>query len=207
MKIIDLSQPFTKEMSVYPGTDPPTIEQIATIKNDGYSMIRLDINNHTGTHLDVPGHMIENGKLIQDFSLNDFCGTGIVIDCTNQKEITKDMLKGKIGNHKAVLLHTGWDNLFKKEEYFYNYPVLTKEACEYLIKSKARIVGVDYNSIDPIDSKDFMIHQILLSNELIIYENLCNLKELLTKQFTFYGFPLPIEGDGVQVRAVAILED
>lgn len=207
MKYIDLSHRFNKEMSLYPGSEPPIIEQVATIKNDGYNMMRYDITNHLCTHLDVPAHMIEDGKLIHQFDISKFQGTATVIDCTNQSEIGVELLKGKVEEVEAVLLYSGWEHYYDSEKYYHEFPVLTIEACKYLVSNQIRIVGVDYFSVDSMNAEEFNVHYELLGNDVILYENLCNLKELVGKKFEFYGFPIQVEADGFPVRAVAKLEE
>ena len=39
---------------------------------------------------------------------------------------------------------------------------------------------------------------------MILYENLCNLSNLIDQIFEFQGIPLLVEADGIPVRAIAI---
>jgi kynurenine formamidase len=58
-----------------------------------------------------------------------------------------------------------------------------------------------------IESFDFEIHNILLKNNILIVENLCNIKQLIDKEFMFFAFPLKVEnGDASPIRAAAILK-
>lgn len=206
-RYLDLSHRFNKEMSLYPGSEPPVIEQITSVKEDGYNMMRYDITNHICTHLDAPGHMIENGKFIHEFDISKFQGIATVIDCRNQSSIGIECFEGKIDDIDTVLLYSGWEHYYESEKYYYEYPVLTIEACKYLIDKGIRIVGVDYFSVDPIDATKFSVHYELLGNDVILYENLCNLKDLIGKRFEFMGFPIQVEADGFPVRAVARIKE
>lgn len=205
MKLYDLSHPFNPQMGLYPGGSAPIIENIFTVKDDGFNMIRFEFTNHSGTHLDCPGHMIEDGKWIHQMSLEHFIGTGTVIDCRHVTAISKDMLSGKIDNVDTVLFYSGWEHYFYDERISSNYPVLTEEACTYLIDQNIKIVGVDYLSVDPVHAEEFDIHKTLLGNDIIIYENLCNLEPLIDRLFEFQGIPLHVEADGIPVRAIAII--
>ena len=50
---------------------------------------------------------------------------------------------------KAVLIHTGWDEYWDTENYFYHHPYLTQAAAEYLKKIHgAVLVGIDSHNID-----------------------------------------------------------
>ncbi|QVK20365.1 cyclase family protein [Mycoplasmatota bacterium] len=203
MMLINLSHEFKENTTLFPGTDKPSIEQICTVREDEYSVFRLTYSNHIGTHLDVQGHMIENGKLITDYHISNFRGKGVVVDCRSEKVINKDLLIDKIEDVEFVLICSGFDKLYEDSKYFSNYPLFTEEAIDYLIEKGIKGVGVDYISVDPIDSTDFKLHKKILGEDIIIYENLCNLDQLVGKDFNFLGFPLLYKGDGIPVRVVA----
>ena len=206
MKIIDLSHEFKDSTTLYPDTEKPTIENIGTVETNGSNSMRLTYTNHIGTHLDVQAHMIKDGKMIDEYELERFVGKGVVINCVGFKEINKKDLVGYIEGMDFVLIHSGYGELYNDQSYFTGYPVFTISAIEYLISEGVRGIGVDYISVDPIGSTDFKIHKPILGNDIIIYENLYNLELLLNKSFTFMGIPLKIKGDGLPVRAVALLD-
>jgi arylformamidase len=105
------------------------------------------------------------------------------------------------------LIATGWDKYWGKTEYFQGFPVLDAEAAEWLVSFPLKGIGFDTISADRVDSPDYPVHTILLSNDLIIIENLRNLKMLPARFFTFSGMPLNIEdADGSPVRAVAMVD-
>ena len=62
-------------------------------------------------------------------------------------------------------------------------------------------------SIDKSGSKKKPIHNLLLSENIIIYESLTNLDEIPEMiEFEFIGIPLPFKNlDGSPVRAVAVI--
>lgn len=74
MKIIDLTLPLYTGMPVFPGDPEVLIELVATIEKDGWNMRRLQINTHDATHVNVPVHMVEEGKHLDDYALETFCG-------------------------------------------------------------------------------------------------------------------------------------
>lgn len=89
MKIIDLTLPLYTGMPVYPGDPEASIELIQTIDKHGWNMRRLEINTHDGTHVNSPIHGIANGKSLDDFPLESFCGSAIIF--TSEKPLAKDM--------------------------------------------------------------------------------------------------------------------
>jgi len=72
--MIDLSLPIYQGMSVYPGDPEIKIKQIQTLEKDGWNMIRIHMNSHDGTHVNVPIHATLNGKTLDEYEVEDFCG-------------------------------------------------------------------------------------------------------------------------------------
>jgi len=205
MKIIDLTHIIDEKMPVFPGTEPPKIIQKNTIKKDGFAEKLLAMYSHTGTHIDAPAHMIEDGHSLSDFSIEKFIGKGIIIPLESNNLIELNYLKKfqiQIKKASFVLFYSGWDEFWGKKEYFNGFPSLSIEAAKYLVEFDLKGVGIDAVSIDAIDSKDFGVHHILLKKDLVIIENLKNLKYLINKNFELYITPLKIKGlDGSPVRA------
>ncbi len=54
-----------------------------------------------------------------------------------------------------------------------------------------------------VDHAPFKVHKILLSNKVLIIENLTNLAALQDQDFTVYAFPIKNQLDGALVRVVA----
>ncbi|MPQ45332.1 cyclase family protein, partial [Clostridium tarantellae] len=197
-------------MPVYTEETRPEIKKIANIKNDGYNEKSLHIFSHTGTHMDSPKHMIENGKSLYEFEINKFIGKAFLLDVSNllQDNIEINILKKyekEIKKSEFLIIKTGWEKYWNSEKYFYNFPVLTEEAANWICKFNLKGIGVDTISIDKVDSIHFKIHKIIFSKDMIIIENLTNLSTLTIKKFTFCATPLKYENsDGSPVRAIAI---
>ena len=101
-----------------------------------------------------------------------------------------------------VLLFTGWDSFYGKEEYYTNHPVISEELAELLIKKKIKMLGMDMPSPD---NGEFEIHKILFENEIFILENLTNLNKLLyNEEIQIFAQPLKIQGEASLVRAIAV---
>jgi len=64
---------------------------------------------------------------------------------------------------------------------------------------KVKLVGVEGPSPD---KEPYPIHKILLANDILKLENLCNLDKLPEK-FKVYAFPIKVKTDGIPVRVVA----
>jgi len=211
MKIIDLTHKLDSATPVYPGSEPPLISHHSTIDNDGFSEKLLTLSTHTGTHMDVPAHILKEGLTIDAMDISSFTGKGYAIDvsrCSYDLISVKDLIihEGFIKKTDFVILYSGWYRYCWSDSYFTGYPVLSHEAAEWLSCFNIKGIGVDSISVDPVESTDYGNHIIFLSNNIIIIENLKNTDELAGKEFTFHAFPLNIEnGDGSPVRAVAFI--
>ena len=78
MKIIDLSLPLTHKMSVYPGDPKVDIVEIHTLEKKGWNLRQLTLSTHLGTHVNVPYHMVKDGKKLDRYSLDSFIGPAVV---------------------------------------------------------------------------------------------------------------------------------
>lgn len=210
MKAIDLSHLIFEDMTLYPGTEKPSIIPQHNIKEDGFRESKISMFSHVGTHIDAPAHMLESGKFLSDYEVDKFIGKAMVIAIPegNSGVIDIEEIKGykdKIEKVDFVVFNTGWHKYWGTEEYFKGYPVLNKEAVQWLTTLKLKGIGIDAISIDAMDSEEFYGHNTLLKSDFIIIENLTNLNEIPVETFTLSVLPLKYsKADGSPVRAVAI---
>lgn len=209
-KVVDLSHPITPLMPVYPGTQPPLISPVATLANEGFLEHTITMVTHTGTHLDVPAHMIPAGRTLDSFGVDLFVGPAVVLDVRSAGSVVElefiQTHERTLKGCQWVLLGTAWSDRWGSPEYFHGYPALSSEAARWLVDQGIVGVGIDAISIDQADSQDFPVHHILLGSEILVMENLTNLMPLVGRRFVFSAPPLALAGvDGSPVRAVALL--
>jgi len=175
-------------------------------KNWGYSHFILSSFNQTI-------NMIEGEKTLDQFFLSKFTGRACLIPFSHDDLEGKDKVEylsgfeSVIRDSEFVILYTGWSKRWGNDDYFANFPALDKNSAEYLSGFHLKAIGIDAISIDMADSENFEAHHTLLSQEILIIENLCHLDEIRQSSFLFSAFPLLIEGsDGSPVRAMASYE-
>lgn len=211
MRIIDLTHSIRPRMPVYPGTEPPEFVPSCTILQHGFAENKITFYSHTGTHMDAPAHIIRGGATLDQLPVDRFCGQACVVDVTFLAGRTVDIAALQPADDLMrkvdfVLLRAGWSDLWHDAGYFEGYPSLTPKAAEWIGAFGLKGLGVDMISVDREGSTDFPIHRILLDQNIIIIENLTNLKALPSGAFGFWCLPLKIEnGEGAPVRAVAIV--
>ncbi len=96
-------------------------------------------------------------------------------------------------------------NIYKKKYYFEKNPGLSITAANYLVSKKINLIGIDSPSIDLGSEKQFSVHKTLLKNNILIVENLANLKKISGNHFNLVVLPLKLkDATGSPVRAIAI---
>lgn len=202
MHLVDLTHLFRDEMPVFPGDPTVRLTRIAYGSEDGFTDYVVTTAMHVGTHLDGPLHMIESGLKLSDMPLEAFVGPGKLIDARGKQDIGSDVLAGKnIKSGDIVFFFTGWGERFGTAEYFSDSPVVTEECAEALIKSGVKMVGFD--AFSP-DRAPYSVHKMLLGQNILIAENLCNLEALLgVSEFEISALPVKFEADSAPVRVVA----
>lgn len=190
---------ITKNTPVYPGTPKVDIGKIATIENNGWNELRFCMSSHTATHIDAPYHMIESGKKLTDFKIDNFIGSATVLDARNRLVITVDVSHVKSGD--IVFFCTNHSNTRKKDDYFTDYPILSQKTAEALVDKNVKMVGIDSYTFD---HSPYPIHTYFFTHNILLVENLISLERLIQKRFRCYVLPLFIDNaDGAPCRVIA----
>lgn len=218
-KLVDLSHNISNGMVTYRGLPGPKIcdywsfEESAAFYDDGseFQISQIEMVANTGTYLDCPAHRLRHGKDLSMIPLEwlvDLEAVLIYVPWSESREIGKKYFEGYLLENKAVIVCTGWDEFWQTDSYYENHPYLTSDAAEFLASQKVRLVGIDSHNIDNTSEKKRPVHTILLSNEILIVEHLCKLRELINSRFTFTAVPPKIHGFGTfPVRALAKIID
>lgn len=212
MVTIDLTLTISKNLPTFPGSPRPEFIPWQTIDKNGYNLELLFLSSHSGTHIDAPFHFIQNGKKIHAIPVKRLATDAILIKLRKKENqaITKnDIVKfekkhGIIPKNATIVFATGWQKNLKSKIYFEKNPGLSVSAAKYLSFKKINLVGIDAPSIDLGKEKQFLVHQILSKNNILIVENLANLEKILKNHFTLIVLPLKLkDATGSPVRAIA----
>jgi len=197
-------------MRVFPGSPQPSFIEWSKFEIHGYSSEVMFLSTHTGTHIDAPSHFIPDSRTIDKIKVSRFVSRSILIKIpkkADQQITLNDIINCKINANDTVVFATGWEKRFKNYNYMINNPGLSLDAAEYLVSNRVNAVAIDGPSIDRGVDNNFNIHSALLSNDIPIIENLCNLEQLSSvKSFTLIVNPLKLVGaSGSPVRAIALV--
>ncbi|MGK7929534.1 MAG: cyclase family protein [Spirulina sp.] len=201
-QLFDLTHTFTENMPVYPGDPCVKFYQVASLEKEGFNNCKIESGLHVGTHMDAPLHVIAGGKYISELSLNKFSGWGHLIDVRDREEIEADVLSDRdIKQGDILLFLTGWSNKFRDPDYYTSYPELSINLAKQIVHLGINMVGLDFPSPDRYP---FLIHKILLGNDVLIIENLTNLEQLLSvNAFRVMAYPIKFQAGGAPVRVIA----
>jgi kynurenine formamidase len=228
-EIIDLSQEIYTGMPVYKGLPPVKIEVHATheewegIENPTThtpAVLRLELGEHTGTHVDALNHMgkAQAGRSIDTMPIQMFYTEGICLDFSDkemrelievadiQAACRKGQLMIKAGD--TVLFHTDHYRRHFGTENWIKGPGLSAAATRWLGEQGIVAFGVETMApgVSGVSNKE--VHRICGEMGFTHYENLINLHLLIGRgRFRFIGLPLKIRGGtGSPVRAIAVFE-
>jgi arylformamidase len=228
-QIVDLSQPLFNNMPTWQTNPDLKYEQIKKAARDIFNVtVITQMHMHTGAHVDVPLHSIQQGKTIDQFPIENYLGEGVILDFRGKKaaeEITEKDLSSyddSILKRDVVMLCTDWSKkIGYNSDYLYKWPFPNVEACKYLIKKEIRAVGTEGLSLagwtgsvpsqGPVTKlSSAEIHNYFLEREIMIIEGLSNLSELLGDRETARAFFIfaPLNFVGVEAapcRAMALV--
>lgn len=201
-KFIDLSYEIYNGMPVYPGDLQVELINDKKVNRDGYCNHNLKMGMHTGTHLDLPAHMVEDVRNAADIALADICGRAKIIYAGGRKILSAEPeYKRMIDKGDIVLIYTGFEKEYGSSEYYEEHPLISEELADLLIAKQIKLLGFDMPSPD---QPPFKIHQKLFENDIFILENLCNLEKLLgLNSFKLFVFPLKVRAEAAPCRVAA----
>ncbi|WP_232701485.1 cyclase family protein [Halobacterium wangiae] len=209
MPLHDLSHELGSGLP-YPGDPAASVTPHATVAADGYRVAEIACTTHSGTHVDAPAHLQEDGATLGAYDVETFRFDARVVDCTDY-EARAAIGADSVPETDADLLvfDTGFADRWGEECYF-DHPYLTAAAAEQCADQNCH-VGLNAPSVDPTPTEnaggdepaDFPAHRALLGNGCLILENLTNLAPL-PERVVVHAYPLPVDADGAPVRAVAV---
>jgi kynurenine formamidase len=201
LKYIDLTYPIQAGMAVYPGDPEVTFSPVAEMPQAPCRVMGLSFGSHTGTHMDAPAHMIEEGATLDEYPLTHFMGRAQVFPGDT------DFGSVDLTQLDYVILNFDWAKRRGTEGYFTECPALTSRNAAILSISGLKGVGMDTPSVDN-HVTELVNHRILLDSGLVLIEGLCNLERVGDQPFQLTALPLLWKkADGAPCRAIAQVEE
>ena len=192
-KIYDISQEvFSCE--VFPGDPAPEKNNIMRIKDgDICNLSEFKMCAHNGTHTDAPYHFINDGKTIDQVSLDHFIGDCYVVrheGDVSAEDAEAIMKKAEAAGASKRILIAG-------------KAVVTAEAARVFAAHGILLIGNESQTVGP-ENAPMEVHLILLGAEVVLLEGIV-LKEVEEGKYFLSAAPLNLGGsDGSPCRAVLI---
>lgn len=225
-RIKDLTHVFRAGFPVY-AFDPPSRRTLVTVEENGFYAQEWTFGEHSGTHMDAPGHFIAQGRLTPQIPTKQLTFVPLaVVDISEKAARNPDAVvtvrdlnrferrHGRIPNRAIVCMDSGWDKKVNDAEAFknadaggtYHFPGFSNEAATWLLENR-RItgIGVDTLSLDPGISTTFDVHYTILGADKYGLENLANLDAIPPRGAKAFVGVIPWEeGSGGPARVIAV---
>jgi len=203
--LIDISIPLSGETLVYPGDprfEPARISDAG--KGDDYTMTKLSMSVHCGTHIDAPSHFISGGTRISDYPLDRFILDALVVECNGDTVEPHHIPVDQRETGQAILFKTR-NSVHLRAGRIPEQPCfISPAAASALVEAGAGLVGIDWLSVEPGTGGEYPVHLTLLSRDILIMETIA-LDGVAPGRYTLSAFPLALaDAEASPVRAVLI---
>ena len=204
--IHDVSVPITTRMPVWPSDPQVNLVPTAHPAQDNSHTVRvtgIELGSHTGTHIDAPWHMLENGRQLNQIPIETLIGPAIVLEITTVPSIGRsDLEKLGFDGIPRVLFKTDNSHRWGDGKFYEQFVYLEPEAAELLVERGVKLVGIDYLSIDEFKSEKHPTHFVLLRRNVVIIEGL-NLSQVKAGKYHMTALPLNLQDvDGAPTRVI-----
>jgi len=223
-RVADLTHVFRAGFPVYTG-DEPRRRTLKTFANDGFYSQEWTFGEHSGTHMDAPGHFVEGRRLVPQLRPEELFAPIAVIDISERAgrdpdaEIRPADLRryerryGRIPRGAAVLMNSGWDARagdgarYKNADSSgtFHFPGWGADAVTWLLeRRRAGVIGVDTMSLDPGAATVFAAHVSWLGSDRYGLEGIANLGKIPPRGAQLIVGVIPWEaGSGGPCRLLA----
>jgi kynurenine formamidase len=220
----DLTHLFRAGFPMYTG-NPPARETIFSIPDNGFYAQQWTFSEHSGTHMDAPGHFVEGGRLAPEIDPRELMVPIVVIDISARAASEPDAAvmvddlvgferrHGRIPRGALVCEYSGWESRVGNPDAYrnadaggtYHFPGFGIDAVEWLLANRSITgIGVDTLSLDVGASTTFDVHVTLLGADKYGIENLANLSLIPPRGAEAFVGVIPWEeGSGGPCRVVA----
>jgi arylformamidase len=200
----DISMTIQNNMLVYKGRDEirPEINAYRDFSNGDVHESELKMPLHTGTHLDAPLHMLEDGADSSIFFAENPFYKAQLLDLMHiEDKITADDLKKfDIEENTFLLLKTKNSRPGYLENTPEKFIYLEHSGADYLLNNNIKGIGIDSNGIER-DQAEHPTHKEILKNDVKILEGI-RLNNVPEGRYVLLLSLLKIaESDGIPARA------
>jgi kynurenine formamidase len=154
LRLLELSHPWGHGAPSYPGQADVRLQRAVKHAQHGVLAWKINTSMHTGTHMNAPVHLIQRGADLAQIPIERFFGNGVVLDIPKgsyEVVTAKDLESAKqaVQRDDIVVIVTGWHHKYADSlEYYGESPGLGKDAAEWLVEKRVKLLAVDTQQVD-----------------------------------------------------------
>ena len=198
----DVTAPIFEGMPVYKNK-PEKQPKLQTVTNAHVTESRIELDVHTGTHIDAPLHMINDGDTFESIPLERLVRNVKVLDLTHVEDgiERKDLEAKDIQENDFLLFKTknSFDESFNPEFIF-----LKEDGANYLASLQIDGVGIDALGVER-SQPNHPTHKALFGANIIVIEGLM-LAEIEEGSYFMVAAPLKLVGTDASPARVLLME-
>ena len=189
------------------------VDDLPLLPGQWYIMHNVKLVTHSGTHIECPFHINEDGADTASVPLERLVGEAVVLDLRGmapRQEISLEQVKaaveraGGLRRGDFALFFTGWDQYYGTHQYRQS-PYPSPEAVRWLVDQGVWLTGIDTGGAEVPGNVEHVNHHAMLDNLVPHIENLCNLGSLRKSRVLLFAAPVAVEGlESMPVRVVAL---
>lgn len=171
---------------------------------------------HAGTHLDVPRHVLREGRDVAETPLEKLVLPSHLLDLTHKKngeaisiadlEAAAEASGRAIAAGCALLVWTGVDKDWGKPGFAMDRPYIPTDTAAWLVEQGIALLGTDLIGMDDPAEWWWPTHRVWLEAEVCMVQQMCNLGALKGKEFLLVVAPIKLrDGTGCPVRPIALI--
>ena len=186
----------------WPGDTPFSCGWTARVaEGSSVNLTAITSSPHVGTHADAPLHVMDGGESAESLPLDAFIGPALVVDVAGlPRDLGSDWAERVPDGTARLLLRTGTS--IASGTFPADWPALSAEAAQLLVRRGLRLLGVDAPSVDRRESKTLAVHHALFRGGAQVLENL-DLRGVSEGEYELSAAPVKWAGvDAAPVRAV-----
>jgi kynurenine formamidase len=227
-RVVELSQPISTRIPLWPGDPKVVVKTVATMKKDGYFLRKFTIGEHSATHMNAANSFIEGDRTaITDYPAEQRVVPAAVIDVsakcaanadyqlTQQDVLDWEAQHGRIAAGTFVIMLTGWEDKWGSPKAFINqdakgnlhFPGFAGATSAWLLSDRQIAgVGIDTHGVDPGLDTSYATNTAMAEAHKLVLECMGHLAQLPATGATLVLAPLQLKGgSGSPLSVVALV--
>jgi arylformamidase len=196
-----------KTTPVYEGDAPMNFEFLKDMrKGDGFTLSKLSLGAHSGTHIDAPMHFIRDGASVDRIPVEVLIGPARVIDIPDsvQAITAAELQRHPWRDAPRLLFRTrsserGW---LTSPAFHRDFAYIAPDAAQLIADAGVLLVGIDYISAEQFGAPAPLTHRILLGKGIPIVEGM-SFVDIRAGEYDLIVLPVKVaDHEGAPARAV-----